>query len=210
MHTHTQFHLSMRLLLSCGLQIVFVYPRERLFVCFSARQEHAFPGPLMPLHQWSREIPGCSITSGHTGTSSLRMHLSASALCVASPSPCLRESLASNFSALSNSKKLTKSENLKQKLLAEQQIFTKAKNTSEAATRASLRISQQIARSGRPLTDGDFIKKYVPIAFEEMCLDRKSDFQNLSLSRMTVQRCVRYSRRPIKTAGEELGSLCTL
>lgn len=97
---------------------------------------------------------------------------------------------ARDFSALSDSERKTKSEDLKRKLLAEQSIFTKAKNTSEAATRASFQISRQIARSGRPFTDGDFIKECLMVASEEMCPDKKLVFQNLSLSRMTVQRRV--------------------
>jgi len=81
-----------------------------------------------------------------------------------------------------------KAEELKNKLLSRQKCFTKATSINEAATRASFRVAKEIASSSRPFTDGDFVKKCLQIVCEEMCPEKKLLFQDVSLSRMTIQR----------------------
>lgn len=64
--------------------------------------------------------------------------------------------------------------------------FTKANDDSESATRASFRISQEIAKASKPFTDGELIKKCILIAVEEVCPDKKKLIEYISLSRNTV------------------------
>jgi regulator of replication initiation timing len=47
-----------------------------------------------------------------------------------------------------------------------------------------------IAAAGKSFTEGEFVKKCLLIAASELCPDKKSVFENISLSRMTVQRRV--------------------
>ncbi len=46
--------------------------------------------------------------------------------------------------------------------------------TAEAATRLSHVISEEIAASGRPFTDGGFIKKGLILACDEVCPEKKA------------------------------------
>lgn len=93
---------------------------------------------------------------------------------------------AHDFSALSVTERKTKLEDLNWKLLAEQSIFTKtAKFTSEPATRLHLKDLQRSS-----FTDGGSTKEHFRVTPEEMCLDKKLAFQNLSVWRMTSWRRV--------------------
>lgn len=50
--------------------------------------------------------------------------------------------------------KLQKVEELKKNLTSQQTFFTKAKPQSEAAVKASFIVAEEIAKSGRPFTEG--------------------------------------------------------
>ena len=54
--------------------------------------------------------------------------------------------------------KLQKVEGLKRNLTSQQTFFTKAKSQSEAAVKASFIVAEEIARSARPFTEGEFLK----------------------------------------------------
>ncbi|MEE6463219.1 hypothetical protein FKM82_005821 [Ascaphus truei] len=72
-------------------------------------------------------------------------------------------------------------------LSAEKQIFQKVPE-SDAATKVSFVISREIAAAGKSYTEGDFIKKCMLIAVSGLCPEKRGTFENVSLSRMTVQR----------------------
>lgn len=79
---------------------------------------------------------------------------------------------------------------LKKSLTAQRQVFTKHKNENEAAVRASYKISQELAKSGKPFTDGELIKKCIQMAVEELCPEKHQLFETISLSARTVSRRV--------------------
>jgi hypothetical protein len=105
----------------------------------------------------------------------------------------LRRHFATKHSGLvkldDNEKKIKASILLKN-LSGEQQFFKKPKTESEVATKVSFLISKEIAAAEKPFTEDDFIKKCMMIAASELCPEKKSVFENVSLSRMTVQRRV--------------------
>ncbi|XP_075455203.1 general transcription factor II-I repeat domain-containing protein 2-like [Ascaphus truei] len=86
--------------------------------------------------------------------------------------------------------KKIKAANFVKCLDAEQQIFKKVNTESEAATKVSFEISREIAADGKSYTEGDFIKKCMLIAVSGLCPEKRGTFENVSLSRMTVQRRV--------------------
>jgi hypothetical protein len=77
---------------------------------------------------------------------------------------------------------------LKMGLSQSQNIFRKGNDTAEAATRVSYQISREIAVAGRPFTEGPFVKKCMILAVREICPEKQESFNNVSLSRDTVQR----------------------
>ena len=72
----------------------------------------------------------------------------------------------------------------------EQQFFKVFVYASEKATNVSFQISRKIAASGKYFTDGEFVKKCMLLAVSELCPEKMRMPQNISLSRMTVQRRV--------------------
>lgn len=54
--------------------------------------------------------------------------------------------------------RLQKVEELKRSLKFQQAMFTKAKSQSEAAVKASFIVAEEVTKSPRPFTEGDFIK----------------------------------------------------
>lgn len=82
--------------------------------------------------------------------------------------------------------RLQKVEELKQGLESRQALFRKAKKQSEAAVKASFILAEEIAKSARPFTEGDFIKNCMLKVCDEVCPDKRQLFSNVSLSRNTV------------------------
>ena len=72
----------------------------------------------------------------------------------------------------------------------EQQFFRVFDNESAKVTNVSFQISREIAASGKCFTEGEFVKKCMLLAVSELCPEKMRMFQNISLSRMTVQRRV--------------------
>uniref|UniRef100_A0A4X2KNG3 SPIN-DOC-like zinc-finger domain-containing protein n=1 Tax=Vombatus ursinus TaxID=29139 RepID=A0A4X2KNG3_VOMUR len=87
-----------------------------------------------------------------------------------------------------NEKQIKASKLLKN--LSGEQFFKNVNSENEAATKVSFQISKEIAAAGKSFTEGDFIKKCLLIAVSGLCPDKKSVFENISLSRMTVQQRV--------------------
>jgi hypothetical protein len=89
---------------------------------------------------------------------------------------------------LDANEKYIKAANFVKRFSAEQQIFKKVNTENVAATKVSYEISREIAAAGKSFTEGDFIKKCMLIAVSGLCPGKRGTFENVSLSRMTVQR----------------------
>lgn len=82
--------------------------------------------------------------------------------------------------------RLQKVEELKRRLKSQQAFFTKAKSQSEAAVKASFIVAEEVAKSARPFTEGEFIKNCMLKVCDTVCPDKRQLFSNVSLSRNTV------------------------
>ncbi|UYV69630.1 EPM2AIP1 [Cordylochernes scorpioides] len=83
-----------------------------------------------------------------------------------------------------------KFEALKRGLKSQQSLFTKVKTEQEAATRASFRVALEIAKRGKPFTDGEMIKECIIAVVEEMCPEKVNLLKPVSMSANTVARRV--------------------
>lgn len=77
-----------------------------------------------------------------------------------------------NYSKYTGSLRTEKFEALKRGLKSQQSSFTKLKTEQEAATRASFRVALEIAKRGKPFTDGEMIKECIIAVTEEIALKR--------------------------------------
>ncbi|XP_075933644.1 general transcription factor II-I repeat domain-containing protein 2-like [Anarhichas minor] len=72
---------------------------------------------------------------------------------------------------------------LKSGLLAQQNTFVRQAQLNQSSVRAQL-----IASSGKPFTDGEFVKKCLNAVAEEVCPEKKDVFNAVSLSASTITR----------------------
>ena len=91
---------------------------------------------------------------------------------------------------LDQNEKRLKAASLMKSLGKEQQFFKVLGSESAKSTDLSFKISRKIAVSGKCFTEGEFVKKCKLLAVSELCPEKLRMFQNISLSRMTVQRRV--------------------
>ena len=91
---------------------------------------------------------------------------------------------------LDQNEKSLKAASLMKSLGKEQQFFKVLGSESAKATDLSFQFSREIAVSGKCFTKGEFVKKCMLLAASELCPEKLRMFQNISLSRMTVQRRV--------------------
>ena len=91
---------------------------------------------------------------------------------------------------LDQNEKSLKAASLIKSLGKEQQFFKVLGSESAKGTDLSFKISREIAVSGKCFTEGEFVKKCMLLAVSELCPEKLRMFQNISLSRMTVQRRV--------------------
>lgn len=82
--------------------------------------------------------------------------------------------------------RLQKVEELKRGLKSRQALFTYAKSQNEAAVKASFIVAEEVAKSARPFTEGEFIKNCMLKICDAVCPDKRQLFSNVSLSRNTV------------------------
>lgn len=82
--------------------------------------------------------------------------------------------------------RLQKVEELKRNLKSQQAMFTKAKSQSKAAVKASFIVAEEVAKSARPFTEGDFVKNCMLKVCDVVCPEKRQLFSNVSLSRNTV------------------------
>jgi hypothetical protein len=62
-----------------------------------------------------------------------------------------------------------KLKNLKSNLQRQQNIFTVAIKSNEAAVHVNFAISQIIAKKSKPFTDGEYVKECITKAAEKLC-----------------------------------------
>ena len=89
---------------------------------------------------------------------------------------------------LDRNEKSLKAAGLMKSLGKEQQFFKVFDNESAKAANVNFQISRKIAASGRYFTDVGFVKKCTLVAVSELCPEKMRMFQNISPSRMTIQR----------------------
>jgi hypothetical protein len=97
------------------------------------------------------------------------------------------EAKHSDLTKLDVSERQIKASNLLKHLSGEQSFFKKINVDNEAATKVSFQTAREITAAGKSFTEGEFVKKCLLIAASELCPDKKSVFENISLSRMTMQ-----------------------
>jgi hypothetical protein len=79
-----------------------------------------------------------------------------------------------------------KLKNLKSNLQRQQNIFTVATKSNEAAVHASFATSQIIANKSKPFTDGEYVKECIMKAAEILCPEKQHLYKTISLSVNTV------------------------
>ena len=75
---------------------------------------------------------------------------------------------------------------LKSSLCKQRSLFTNINQCKEDSVRASFALSEMIAKSSRPFTEGLFIKECLLKASDILCPDKKKLFEGISLSPNTV------------------------
>lgn len=101
------------------------------------------------------------------------------------------ESNHEEYRNVSGIERTEKIKNLKETFRGQQAVFRQFfSETAESGVRAGYKIAAMIARSGRPFTDGDFIKNCMEKVMEEVCPQKKHLINGLSLSATTIARRV--------------------
>lgn len=92
------------------------------------------------------------------------------------------------FDCLEGEIRKRKISTLKSSLQNQQNIFKVVADNSESNVRASYRVAEILAKSGRPFTDSELVKECVLAIAEEICPEQKKMFESLSLSARTCTR----------------------
>ena len=93
-----------------------------------------------------------------------------------------------NLALLDINEKSLKAESLLASFGSEQNFFKLPSNESATVTRVSFEISRKIAVAGKSFTEREFIKKCMSRVVSLICPNEIKKFENVSLSRTTVQR----------------------
>ena len=84
---------------------------------------------------------------------------------------------------LNTAQKQQKAEELKKNPTYQQTLFTKAKSQNQAAVKASFIVAEEIAKSSRPFTEGEFLKSCMMKICNILCPEKWQMFANVSISR---------------------------
>ncbi|VEN48298.1 unnamed protein product [Callosobruchus maculatus] len=79
---------------------------------------------------------------------------------------------------------------LKRKLSAQKQIFTRANSESTCYVKASYAVAAILAKKMKPYSDGEIVEECLETVAEILYPEKKKDFSNISLSRQTIARRV--------------------
>ncbi|XP_075207832.1 general transcription factor II-I repeat domain-containing protein 2-like [Anomaloglossus baeobatrachus] len=90
------------------------------------------------------------------------------------------------YEALSGKLRDEKVQQLKASLKKQRNLFSSINKASETSVKASFVLSNMIAKSSRPFTEGQFIKDCFVKASEILCPDKTKLFEGISLSANTV------------------------
>ncbi|KAK7925150.1 hypothetical protein WMY93_007460 [Mugilogobius chulae] len=71
-------------------------------------------------------------------------------------------------------------------LKKQQNVFTRSREISDAAVKASYLIANKIALASKPYAEGEFVKTCMLTAAEMVCPEKRQAFANISLARNTV------------------------
>ncbi|XP_069492317.1 general transcription factor II-I repeat domain-containing protein 2A-like [Ambystoma mexicanum] len=97
---------------------------------------------------------------------------------------------ATEFDNLIGQIRIDRANSLKQALIGQQSFFKAGRQNSEAATKISYLISEAIARRGKPLSDGEFVKDCLGILTSVAFPDKQAMVEKISLSHQTIARRV--------------------
>jgi len=97
---------------------------------------------------------------------------------------------ANTYDKLTGSDRAEKVKQLQAALASQQRFFTRACESKENITKASYEVAMLIANHGKPFTEGTFIKDCVMKMVENICPEKKQEFANVCLARITVARRV--------------------
>nr|CAI5862066.1 unnamed protein product [Callosobruchus analis]CAI5865707.1 unnamed protein product [Callosobruchus analis] len=96
-----------------------------------------------------------------------------------------------------------KFEAMKRGLKSQQSSFTKLKTEQEAATRASFRVAFEIAKRGKPFTDGEMIKECIIAVAEEMCPEKVKLLKLQYVTNVVAQRVENTLKYILSTVGQK-------
>lgn len=94
---------------------------------------------------------------------------------------------------------------LEANLASQQQLFTGARDANENSTKASYEVSALIAKQSKPFSEGKFIKDCVMKAVDNICPEKKQDFENMCLARTTVTKRIEEISADIKRQVNDRG-----
>ncbi|CAH1173813.1 unnamed protein product [Phaedon cochleariae] len=92
------------------------------------------------------------------------------------------------FACLVGDGRKIKINSLKSSMKNQQNVFKVQIQNNESNVRASIRVAEILAKSGRPFSDSELIKQCAIVMAEEVCPDQKKKFENISLSARTCTR----------------------
>lgn len=90
------------------------------------------------------------------------------------------------YGAMDGEQRLQKVTELKRNIQQQQNMFNRGKTQSEGAVKASFIIAEEIAKSGKPFTEGEFVKNCMIKVCDVVCPDKQQAFANVSLTRNTM------------------------
>ncbi|KAK7886513.1 hypothetical protein WMY93_026134 [Mugilogobius chulae] len=99
---------------------------------------------------------------------------------------------------LTGAERADKIKQLETILSSQQQFFVRVRQGNENATKASYEVAELIAKHGKPLAEGEFIKDCVMKIVENICPEKRQDFANMCLARNTVARRIEDISSDIK------------
>ena len=86
------------------------------------------------------------------------------------------------YQQLVGEKRTQKIEKLRKEFVAQQLMFKKSNQELQAFTHASYVVAYEIAKRGKPFSEGEFVKDCMLKVAEIVCPDKQHVFQNVSLS----------------------------
>ncbi|XP_037789324.1 general transcription factor II-I repeat domain-containing protein 2-like [Penaeus monodon] len=93
---------------------------------------------------------------------------------------------AEKYKNLQGQQRLEKVNELLTALKKQQSVFSRSREISDAAVKASYLIANEIALASKPFSEDEFVKTCMLKAAQTVCPDKRQAFENISLTRNTV------------------------